>query len=105
MSDKKSAYGTPATDTSFRKTFDRAEYAAKAAEKEAAEKEERKARYEAKLAGKKYYAPLTGAETLSEARSHPLDIAQMWARSRWCRRARRWASGAVGRASTARRAI
>ena len=76
-SDKKgSAYGTPATDTSFRKTFDRAEYAAKAAEREAKEKEEGRLRYEAKLAGKKYYAPLTGAETLTEARSSRLDVSQ-----------------------------
>ena len=77
MADKKgSAYDTPATDTSFRKTYDRAEYAAKAAEREAKEKEEGRLRYEAKLAGRKYYAPLTGAETLTEARSSRLDVTQ-----------------------------
>jgi U4/U6.U5 tri-snRNP component SNU23 len=74
MSSKKSAYETPASDTNFRKTFDRAEYAQKAADREAKEKEEGRLRYEAKLAGKKYYAPLTGAETLTEARASRLDV-------------------------------
>lgn len=46
-----------ALDTSFRKTWDRAEYAAKASEREAAERVESKARHEAKVLGKKYYAP------------------------------------------------
>ncbi|KAI9756441.1 MAG: Mitochondrial translocator assembly and maintenance protein 41 [Chaenotheca gracillima] len=54
---KKSAYGTASSDTSFRRTWDREEYAAKAAAREAREREEGKARYEAKLAGKKYHAP------------------------------------------------
>lgn len=78
MADQKrgSAYGTPATDTSFRKTYDRVEYAAKAAQKEAEEKEERKARYEAKLLGKKYHKPLDGSETLTEARASRLDVSQ-----------------------------
>ena len=53
-----SAYGAPASDTDFRKKFYRAEYAEKARIREAAEKEESKLRYEAKLAGKKYYKPL-----------------------------------------------
>ena len=43
MSSNKGAYENTASDTDFRKKYDRAEYAAKAAEKEAAEKEERKA--------------------------------------------------------------
>jgi U4/U6.U5 tri-snRNP component SNU23 len=42
-------------DTDFRKTWDRAEYAERAAQHEAKQKEESKARYEAKLAGKKYH--------------------------------------------------
>lgn len=42
-------------DTDFRKTWDRSEYAAKAADHESKQKEESKARYEAKLAGKKYH--------------------------------------------------
>ncbi|KAF4624452.1 hypothetical protein G7Y89_g13721 [Cudoniella acicularis] len=73
MTSKKGAYETTASDTDFRRKFDRAEYAAKAASREASEKEEAKARYEAKLAGKKYYAPLTGNETLTEARASRLD--------------------------------
>lgn len=75
MSSKKGAYGeNTASDTDFRKKYDRAEYAQKAAEREAKEKEERKARYEAKLAGKKYYAPLTGDEELTQARASRLDV-------------------------------
>jgi U4/U6.U5 tri-snRNP component SNU23 len=75
MSSKKGAYETNASDTDFRKKYDRAEYAQKAADREAKEKEESKARYEAKLAGKKYYAPLTGEETLTQARASRLDVA------------------------------
>jgi len=71
---KKGAYDTAAKDTDFRKKYDRAEYAQKAADREAKEKEESKARYEAKLAGKKYYAPLTGEETLTQARASRLDV-------------------------------
>ncbi|KAH9221202.1 hypothetical protein DL95DRAFT_382068, partial [Leptodontidium sp. 2 PMI_412] len=71
---KKGAYENAASDTDFRKKFDRAEYAQKASEREAKEKEESKARYEAKLAGKKYYAPLTGEETLTSARASRLDV-------------------------------
>lgn len=43
-----------ASDTSFRKTWDRAEYAAKAEAREAKYKEEGKARAEAKASGQKY---------------------------------------------------
>ncbi|KAI9749779.1 MAG: hypothetical protein M1815_002274 [Lichina confinis] len=59
MSDnKKSAYGSSAgPEASFRRTWDREAYAAKASEREAREREESKARYEARLAGKKYHAP------------------------------------------------
>jgi U4/U6.U5 tri-snRNP component SNU23 len=42
-------------DTDFRKTWDKAEYAERAKQHEAKGKEESKARYEAKLAGKKYH--------------------------------------------------
>ncbi|KAJ5682639.1 hypothetical protein N7462_005804 [Penicillium macrosclerotiorum] len=52
------AYGAPASDTEFRKTWDREEYAKKAADEEAKRKAEGKARYEAKLLGKKYHAPV-----------------------------------------------
>ncbi|KAE8445240.1 hypothetical protein EG329_013612 [Mollisiaceae sp. DMI_Dod_QoI] len=76
MAAKKGAYETAASDTDFRRKFDRAEYAQKAKDREAKEKEESKARYEAKLAGKKYYAPLTGEETLTQARASRLDVSQ-----------------------------
>ncbi|KAF2966126.1 hypothetical protein GQX73_g7448 [Xylaria multiplex] len=74
MSGKGSAYGTPATDTSFRRTYDLDEYAEKARVREGAEREEAKARYEAKLAGKKYYKPMTGDETHTHARRAVLDL-------------------------------
>ncbi|KAF4466030.1 C2H2 finger domain [Fusarium albosuccineum] len=78
MSDPKKggAYGAPSGDTDFRKTWDLDEYAAKAKEREAKEKEESKARYEAKLAGKKYYKPLTGDETYTTARRNVIDLTQ-----------------------------
>ncbi|EGU76287.1 hypothetical protein FOQG_04340 [Fusarium oxysporum f. sp. raphani 54005] len=78
MSDsKKGAYGgAPSGDTDFRKTYDLDEYAAKANEREAKEKEEAKARYEAKLAGKKYHKPLTGDETYTSARRNVIDLTQ-----------------------------
>lgn len=63
-----------ADDMSFRKTRDASEYAAKAAAREADEREEKKARYEAKLAGKKYFKPLDGTETHTEARRQVLDL-------------------------------
>jgi U4/U6.U5 tri-snRNP component SNU23 len=75
MASKKGAYENTATDTDFRKKYDRAEYAQKAKDREAKEKEESRLRYEAKLAGKKYYAPLTGEETLTQARASRLDVA------------------------------
>lgn len=56
MTDRKGAYGaSTGNDTSFRKTWDREEYAAKAAERERKTREEGKARHEAALAGKKYH--------------------------------------------------
>ncbi|KAI1876709.1 uncharacterized protein JN550_000781 [Neoarthrinium moseri] len=74
-SKKGSAYGDgKASDTSFRKDWDLDEYAAKAKEREAAEKEESKARYEAKIAGKKYYKPATGDEVMTSARSRVTDF-------------------------------
>lgn len=74
---KKGAYGTGTSDTSFRKTWDREEFAAKAADREAKSKEEGKARYEASLAGKKYirraFTPPDAKET--ESRRTRLDVA------------------------------
>ncbi|KAI0866680.1 hypothetical protein F4860DRAFT_147827 [Xylaria cubensis] len=74
MSGKGSAYGTPATDTSFRRSYNLDEYAEKARVREGAEREEAKARYEAKLAGKKYYKPMTGDETHTSARRDVIDL-------------------------------
>ena len=74
---KGNAYGTSTSDTSFRKTWDTAEYAEKAKAREAKEREEGKARYEAKLAGKKYVpratTPPDAKET--ESRTSRLDVA------------------------------
>ena len=69
-----SVYGVAALDTDFRKNWDLDEYAAKAAEREAEEKEEAKARYEAKITGKKYHKPLTGCETYTSARRNVIDV-------------------------------
>lgn len=68
----------PASDTDFRKTWDKEEYARKAAEDEAKRKEEGKARYEAKLLGKKWHAPVDHStlETTS-SRKQRLDVASM----------------------------
>ncbi|KAK2735040.1 hypothetical protein FQN55_002285 [Onygenales sp. PD_40] len=75
---KSSAYGTPASDTSFRKTWDREEYAKKAAADEAKSKEESKARYEAKLAGKKYHAPVDFSTLeATSSRSERLNVASL----------------------------
>ncbi|KAJ5819530.1 hypothetical protein N7474_005121 [Penicillium riverlandense] len=63
------------SDTSFRKTWDKEEYAQKAADEEARRKAEGKARYEAKLLGKKYHAPVDySALDATSARSQRLDV-------------------------------
>ncbi|MCJ1479767.1 hypothetical protein MMC13_008453 [Lambiella insularis] len=71
------AYSSTTSDTSFRKTWDRAEYTAKAEARETKVKEEGKARYEAKLAGKKYVprasTPPDAKET--QSRTSRLDVA------------------------------
>lgn len=72
------ASNTPASDTDFRKTWDRSEYAKKAAEAETKRKEEGKARYEAKLLGKKWHAPVDhGALETTTSRRERLDVASM----------------------------
>jgi U4/U6.U5 tri-snRNP component SNU23 len=78
MSERKGAYGASSTnDTSFRRTWDREEYAAKAAERDQKIKEEGKARHEAALAGKKYIrrasTPPDARDT--EARKARLNVA------------------------------
>ena len=64
------------TDTSFRKTWDREEYAAKAAAREASIKEEGVARAEAKAQGKKYFKRATTPPDAkeSESRTARLDV-------------------------------
>lgn len=79
MSDARSgAYGNLASDTSFRKTWDKDEYAAKAAERDLKIKEEGKARYEATLAGKKYHkrAATPPDAKATEARRERLDVSK-----------------------------
>ena len=67
------------TDTSFRKTWDREEYAQKAAAREAKIKSEGAARAEAKAAGKKYFAPRASTPPdarETESRTSRLDVSQ-----------------------------
>ena len=78
MTDRKGAYGgTASSDTSFRKTWDREEYAAKAALRDQKQREEGRARHEAAVAGKKYIrrasTPPDARET--EARKARLNVA------------------------------
>lgn len=80
MGDKRSgAYGTndKSSDTSFRKTWDREEYAAKAAKRESKAQEEGKARHEAALEGKKYHrrASTPPDAKATESRRTRLDVA------------------------------
>ena len=77
MADKKTA-ATPSSDTSFGKTWDREEYAQKAAADEARRKEEGKARYEAKLLGKKWHAPVDYSTLeATSSRKNRLDVPSM----------------------------
>ena len=72
------ATGGPSSDTEFRKTWNREEYAQKAADEEAKRKSEGKARYEAKLLGKKYHAPVDYSSLeATTARNQRLDVASM----------------------------
>lgn len=78
MAEKKSAYGAPASDTDFRRTWNREEYAAKAKAEEDKKKEENKARYEAKLEGKKWHKHVDLSELdATSARGSRLDVASM----------------------------
>ncbi|KAK5084816.1 hypothetical protein LTR05_005895 [Lithohypha guttulata] len=78
MAERKSAYGAPASDTDFRRTWDREAYAAKAKAEDEKRKEESKARYEAKLEGKKWHKHVDMSELdTTSARASRLDIASM----------------------------
>lgn len=85
MAEKQGAYGGAAGggDTSFRKTWNREEYAAKAQENERKTKEEGKARYEAALAGKKYHKRAATPEDARDtvARSARVDVGSMIGKS------------------------
>jgi U4/U6.U5 tri-snRNP component SNU23 len=79
---KKSAYGDRSTDTDFRKTWDNAEYARKAKVEEEERREEGKARYEAKLEGRKYHKYVDTSQLDStSARGSRLDVASMVGKS------------------------
>jgi U4/U6.U5 tri-snRNP component SNU23 len=77
-SNNKGAYsGAPASDTSFRKTWDREEYAQKAVERNRRLKEEGKAKYSAAVTGKKYHGPRASTPPDArdtEARRARLDV-------------------------------
>jgi U4/U6.U5 tri-snRNP component SNU23 len=82
MADKKSAYAQPASDTDFRRKWDRAEYEAKAKREQEERKEDAKARYEAKLEGKKWHKQVDLSlldDTTS--RGSRLDVASMVGKS------------------------
>jgi U4/U6.U5 tri-snRNP component SNU23 len=83
MAERKSAYGTSAaSDTDFRRTWDRSEYEAKAKERDAERREEAKARYEAKLEGKKWHKAVDFSTLDStSARGSRLDVASMVGKS------------------------
>ncbi|KAK2739669.1 hypothetical protein FQN57_006503 [Myotisia sp. PD_48] len=76
MGDRKSAYGTAKSDDTFRRTWDREEYAKKAADAETKSRAEAKARYEAKLQGKKYLPPVDfDSLEATTSRANRLDVA------------------------------
>lgn len=82
MAEKKSAYGQAASDTDFRRTWDRAEYAEKAKKENDERREEGKARYEAKLEGKKWHKKVDfDSLDSTSARGSRLDVASMVGKS------------------------
>lgn len=82
MAERKSAYGAPASDTDFRRTWDKAEYEAKAKKEQEERRDEAKARYEAKLEGKKWHKPVDfDSLDATSARNSRLDVASMVGKS------------------------
>ncbi|KAJ4295124.1 U4/U6.U5 snRNP associated protein [Kalmusia sp. IMI 367209] len=82
MDKKSGAYGAQGGgggDTDFRKTYDREKYAALAKEREQREREEGKARYEAKQEGRSYRRRASTPEDLkmTEARTSRVDVASL----------------------------
>ena len=77
MSERKGAYGASSDDTAFRRTWDREEYAAKAAQRDQKIREEGRARHEAALAGKKFHRRASTPEDArdTEARKARLNVA------------------------------
>jgi len=74
---KENAYGGATSDTA-RRTWDKEEYAAKAAHREDRRREEGKARYEAKLEGKTYHSRRASTPEdakATESRASRLDVA------------------------------
>ena len=83
MSNNKSAYSTSrASDTDFRRTWDKAEYAEKAKKEQDERREEAKQRYEAKLEGRKWHKHVD-MKSLDETtrRGQRLDVSSMVGKS------------------------
>ena len=82
MSGAKSAYQNRATDTDFRRTWDREEYAAKDKKEREERKEDAQARHEAKLQGKKWHKHVDTSELdATSARSSRLDVSSLVGKS------------------------
>ncbi|KAF7512851.1 hypothetical protein GJ744_011954 [Endocarpon pusillum] len=79
---KKTAYEAAASDTDFRKTWDRSEYEAKAKKEQDERREEGRARYEAKLEGKKWHKPVDFSTLdATSSRAGRVDVASMVGKS------------------------
>ncbi|ETN44153.1 uncharacterized protein HMPREF1541_10703 [Cyphellophora europaea CBS 101466] len=82
MSGSKSAYENRASDTDFRRTWNREEYAAKSKKEAEERKEDAQARYEAKLQGKKWHKHVdTSALDDTSARNSRLDVSSLVGKS------------------------
>ncbi|RMD43182.1 hypothetical protein DV735_g1940, partial [Chaetothyriales sp. CBS 134920] len=83
MSTSKSSYSeSRASDTDFRRTWDKAEYAEKAKKEQESRREEAKARYEAKLEGKKWHKPVdVSALEATTSRGGRVDVSAMVGKS------------------------